>query len=84
MIPSRRDGQSFDDHQTEVAAWLGCSVENMNRDHDALHEELCGAFGVESQALRDARGETLTVDQKRVAALEETAVLHVQRWLCAL
>lgn len=84
MIPSRRDGQSFDDHQAEVAAWLGCSVEKMNKEHDALHQELCGAFGVVSQALRDARGETLTVDQKRVAALEETAVLHVQRWLCAL
>ena len=84
MIPSRQPNQTFDEHQAEVAEWLGCSVAQMNKDHDALHEELCGAFGVESQAIRDARGETLTVDQKRVAALEETAVLHVQRWLCAL
>lgn len=84
MIPSRRDGQSFDDHQTEVAAWLGCSVENMNKEHDALHQELCGAFGVVSQALRDADGEALTDAERRIAGLEEQAVLYVQRWLCAL
>lgn len=82
-IPSRQPGQSFDAHQAEVAAWLGCTVERMNADHDALHEELCGAFGVESRAMRDARGEVINEADRHIANLEEEAVLHVQRWLVA-
>lgn len=71
------------DEQREIAAWVGCSVEQLNRDHDALHARLASWTALPSQSLRIAAGEALTPDEHRLAALEEDAVLHLQRYLCA-
>lgn len=76
MIPARRPGQSFDDHQAEVAAWTGCTVEEMNAAHDVTHEALCGWIGVPSHSLACARGEEHDAE---AAWKEEAAVVHVQR-----
>jgi hypothetical protein len=76
MIPRRQPDQPFDAHQREVAEWLGCSVEQMNNQHDPLHLALCGWLGVPSEAMKDAAGE---LHGGRLAGLEEQAVLSVQR-----
>lgn len=76
MIPARRPFQSFDDHQAEVAAWMGCDVNTMNRDHDPLHHALCDWLGVESEAMKDAAGEPHDAE---LAGIEEEAVLMAQR-----
>jgi hypothetical protein len=67
----------FDADQARTAEWLGCSVEQMNRDHDGLHHALCGWLGVPSHSMADAAGESF---DGNLAALEETAVLHLQRF----
>jgi hypothetical protein len=65
-----------------LAEWMRYpSVEAMDADHDALHADLSLLLGITSQSLRLAAGETLTSDEQDVAACEEAAVLHVQRWL---
>lgn len=76
MIPRQRPGQSFDDHQAEVAAWMGCSVGEMNAAHDPMHRSLCAWLGVPSHSLACAAGDD---HDARLAGLEEEAVLHVQR-----
>lgn len=83
MIPQRGPGQSFEAHQADVAAWMGCSVEALNAVHDPLHVEFCRWLGVESQALRDARGEALSERERQLASLEEMAVLTTQRLIVA-
>lgn len=79
MIPHRHPGQSHEDHQTEVAAWLGTDIATMNRNHDPLHLALCAWLGIESQAMRHGLGQHLGPQEHALAALEEEAVLHVQR-----
>ncbi|MGV0964185.1 MAG: hypothetical protein ACOYBT_09875 [Polynucleobacter sp.] len=50
----------------------------MNREHDPLHRALCGWLGVRSHSMADAAGEPF---DPALSALEETAVLHVQRFM---
>jgi hypothetical protein len=65
-----------------LAEWMKYpSVDAMDADHDELHERICRAFGVPSFSLAKARGHKLTAIGEDVAACEEAAVLHVQRWL---
>jgi hypothetical protein len=82
--PVRRPGQTFHAHQQETADWLGCTVEQMNADHDRLHGELTKWTGRNSYALRMGRGESLTARQRVLADLEENAVLHLQRYMVAV
>ena len=79
--PLRRPGESLAEHQRQMARWAGCSVEELNRRHDGIHIQLCAAFGLTSQAMRQARGEALTPEEAKLAALEEDAALATQRWL---
>jgi hypothetical protein len=66
----------------ELAAWMKYpTADAMDADHDRLHELLCNLLAVESHSMRKARGEALTQDEEDLAACEEAAVLHVQRWL---
>lgn len=82
MIPRRREGQSFESHQREMAAWVGCTVDEMNAAHDTLHRELTAWLGTQSLALKQAAGEQLTAEEQALADFEEEAVLHVQRFMC--
>jgi len=79
VIPVRRPGQSFDNYQAEVARWLGCDVFTMNATHDAIHASMCKWLGITSHALREARGERLSVAEADLAETEEFAALAVQR-----
>ena len=81
MIPRRRHGQSFEEHQSDMAAWLGTDVANMDRQHDPLHRAIAGWLGITSHAMRDAAGERLTAREQALAVLEEAACLHLQRYL---
>ena len=74
--PTRRPDQSHDDHQREVAAWVGCDVQTLNEDHDPLHAALCAWLQVRSHSLACARGEPF---DREMADIEEEAVLCVQR-----
>jgi len=77
VIPRREPDQSFDGHQRDMAAWVGCaSVDEMNAMHDPLHHALCGWLGVTSHAMLDAAG---LPHDAALAAIEEEAVLHCQR-----
>jgi hypothetical protein len=68
--------------QEETAEWMGYdSVEDMNADHDKLHEWLCDVAKMYSYSLAVRDGLPLTDKQKEIAWYEEDAVLHVQRWL---
>lgn len=72
------------DEQAEMAEWLGCSVERMNAHHDDLHRWLAERAGLPSFSLRLSEGERLTSAECAIAAAEEDAVLHVQRYLCTI
>ncbi len=61
----------------------GFDVESMNHDHDSLHAALCAWLGVQSWSLTEARGAQLAWPQKRLAIIEEDAVLAVQRLMRA-
>lgn len=74
----------FELQQKVTAAWLGCTVEEMNRRHDQLHVELCHAFGYDSLSLAIECRENRTSEEEVLMQLEERAVLHVQRWLIAM
>jgi hypothetical protein len=67
--------------QLDMSEWLGYSVYEMNRDHDRLHAELCKWLGIESQALRVARGDKLSHEEHCLANWEEDAVLYLQRFI---
>ncbi|GAA4015378.1 hypothetical protein GCM10022280_12640 [Sphingomonas swuensis] len=68
-----------------MAEWLGCeTVEEMNNAHDGLHAELAQWMGATSFSLLMAQGVALTPERQALAALEEEAVLFVQRWLQGL
>lgn len=68
---------TFDQHQAETAAWMGYpDAAAMNAAHDPLHRSLCRWLGVRSHSMACAAGEPHDPD---LAAIEEAAVLHVQR-----
>lgn len=77
-FPRQQPGQSHDDHQREMAEWVGYSVREMNDNHDATHDLLCRFLEVKSHSLMAARGEEY---DRESAELEEAAVLHVQRFM---
>ena len=66
-IPRQREGQSFAAHQEEVARWMGCTVAQMNRLHDETHRRLAEWTGVESRALKQARGKRLSGQRSLLA-----------------
>jgi hypothetical protein len=65
----------------ETAAFIGCSVEEMDRDHDDIHRGLCKLLDVKSYSMAVANREQLTHEEWEIANYEEDAVLYVQRWL---
>jgi hypothetical protein len=74
--------RTFDQRQDATAEWMGYpDAAAMNRDHDTLHAELCRWLGVTSHSMRLASGATLTPEESTLAALEEDAVLHLQRFM---
>jgi hypothetical protein len=67
--------------QAETAAWMGYeTIDEMNAEHDPIHRALCGWLGLPSNSMRAAVGETLQGEDAALAAYEEDAVLHVQRF----
>jgi hypothetical protein len=79
--PQRRPGQSHDEHQAEMARWLGHSnVDEMNRHHDRGHVSLARWLGVTSHALREASGAHLNREEAMLAGLEEDALLSLTRY----
>lgn len=71
-------GHPLDD-KAALAEWMKYpSVEAMDADHDRLHQLLCDLLVVPSHSMRQAAGKPANDD---LAACEEAAVLHVQRWL---
>lgn len=76
------EGRPHDsDEYRATAARLGYGGDTlaMCREHDPLHALLCDWLGLpESYALRDAAG-TLDEAERELAAIEEEAVLAVQR-----
>lgn len=79
--PRPSPDRSHDEHQADMAAWMGTSVHAMNEAHDPLHRALAGFLGVESHAMRMAAGEALTEQEAYHAGIEEEAVLFCQRWM---
>lgn len=67
--------------KADTAGWIGCSIEQMDAEHDPLHRALCAWAGVPSHSMRVAAGDSLNPSDKHIADLEENAVLNVQRWL---
>lgn len=72
--------------KAQTAAWMGypaglVGIAALDRDHDPLHQRLCEWLGVRSHSMRDAAGEPLTHDERTLAAIEEDAVLNVQRFI---
>jgi hypothetical protein len=65
-----------------LAEWMKYPSEAaMDADHDNIHEILCLAFNKLSYSKIVAMGkERLTEEERHLAACEEAAVLHVQRW----
>lgn len=78
--PRHRPFQSFEEHQAEMATWLGTTVDEMNRSHDRWHVSLAKWLGATSHALRMAAGAPLSREEAELAGLEEDAVLSVQRY----
>jgi len=77
-IPIRDPGESFEDHQANMARWIGvASAADMNATHDNLHRSLCRWLGVESHSMRCAEG---LPHDAALAALEEQAVLYLQKF----
>lgn len=79
--PLRRADQSFADHQAEMAAWMGCTVSEMNKAHDGVHWAVERLSGYTSHAMRQAVGTPLTPDEQALADIEEDACLALQRYL---
>ena len=68
-----------------MARWMGyANADEMNAEHDPLHAQLAQWVGVTSFSLMEAQGIPLTLKQRRIAELEEGAVLHLQRWIANL
>lgn len=69
-------------NEEELAQWMGYdSVEEMDEDHNLTHEAICEQLGVRSYSLAVRDGLTLNDEQYRIAAMEEQAIIHIQRWL---
>ena len=69
----------FAERQAATARWMGYpDADAMNAAHDPLHRALCRWLGIPSHSLRNAAGEP---HDAALAALEEDAVLHVQRFM---
>lgn len=79
--PIQAPDQSLADHRGDMAAWLGCDLAALDSDHDPLHANLCQWAGAPSYSLMIAQGIDLPEAKRRLADLEEYAVLGVQRWL---
>ena len=79
--PRQKPGQSLEQHQAEMARWMGVNVDTMNRAHDPLHRALCAMLGISSQSMRQAAGEDMTPRDYHHAGLEEEATLYVQRFM---
>lgn len=75
------NGHPLDSKQALADSMKYPSVEAMDADHDRVHRQLADALGLPSHSLRAAAGEQLTKAEHDLAACEEAAVLHVQRWL---
>lgn len=75
----------FERDQLKTARELGYGddVAAMNRDHDPLHYSLCAWLQVPSYSMVIARNEPVTPAQASLAAIEEAAVLAVQRLMRA-
>jgi hypothetical protein len=68
---------TFAEHQAETARWMGYpDAAAMNAVHDPLHLALCHWLGIPSHSMACAAGEA---HDAALAAVEESAVLHVQR-----
>jgi hypothetical protein len=67
--------------QEEMASWIGCTVEEMNADHDRLHEWLADMTGLHSYSMDVAYEIPLTDEEFQLANYEEDAVLNLQRYL---
>lgn len=79
MTPPRQlPDQPFDAHQVAMAEWMGCTVEELNRDHDRIHVALCGWLGITSHSMAHAAGEPF---DPVLSGMEEDAVLATQRLL---
>lgn len=75
--PPKQGTLSFEQHQQEMANWLGASdVKEMNAFHDNLHEALAEWLAIPSYALMPEE-----TKPQELAALEEVAVLHLQRFI---
>lgn len=72
-----------DQQQTARDLGYGDDVAAMNREHDPLHYSLCAWLQVPSYSMVIARGEPVTKPQAALAAIEEAAVLAVQRLMRA-
>src|SRR5690348_12256102 len=69
-------------NQEETAAWLDCSVEEMNELHDDLHRSVEEWTGQHSFSLEIAQNNSvLPLACHELAALEEDAVLYLQRYI---
>lgn len=65
--------------QAATARWMGYeTADELNQHHDPLHRALAEWAGVPSHAMLDADNRP---HDGTLAALEEDAVLRVQRWL---
>jgi hypothetical protein len=67
--------------QADTAEWMGTTVDQMNEEHDDIHQELCDMYGVKSHSLACRDSEPF---DQQIAWHEEEAVLYVQRWLNTL
>ena len=66
--------------EEKTAAWMGVSVEVMNRDHEDIHRMMQDVLNVRSHSLRIAAGERINYHDYCLANLEEAAVIAVQRY----
>lgn len=69
--------------KAQTAEWMGygADVASMDVEHDLWHLRLCEWLGVESCSLLEASGVELDERQKRLAEIEEDAVLNLQRFV---
>jgi hypothetical protein len=68
--------------RTALTEWMKYpSIQEMDADHDRLHELVCDMLAVRSYSLAKRDGATLSQEEEDLAACEEAAILHLQRWL---
>lgn len=76
---------TFASDQAQTARELGYGedVRAMNREHDLIHLDLCTWLRIPSLAIQQAAGRRLSQEDAGLAAIEEDAVLAVQRLIRA-